>query len=64
MIADIFLALVGFIIGIYIFMDFKKYFSKVGELFSFSNNLIIKQNNKCYKLVKRPKSCNVKPTTI
>lgn len=57
MFADLFLAFVGFIIGIYIFMDFKKYFSKPGEFFSFSNNLIIKQNNKCYKLVKKPKSC-------
>ncbi len=57
MFADLFLAFVGFIIGIYIFMDLKKYFSKPGEFFSFSNNLIIKQNNKCYKLVKKPKSC-------
>ncbi len=62
MIADIFLALAGFFLGIYIFMDFKKYFSKVGELISFSNSLIIKQNNKCYKLVKKAKSCDDKQT--
>lgn len=60
MIADIFLALAGFILGIYIFFDFKKYFLKVGEIFSFSNNFIIKQDNKCYKLVKKPKSCSLK----
>ena len=44
MLADFFLALIGFILGIYIFMDFKKYFLKPGEFFSFSNDLIIKQN--------------------
>ena len=58
MIIDLFLVLFGFIFGIYIFMNLKKYFSKVGEFFSLSNYLIIKQNNKCYKLVKKPKSCN------